>query len=83
MSKFAKERGELALSSNAQLDFVVHQLNTESYLGLAELQHATTPEEAAAVFEQYYERPASLADEATRGLQAAYIYTHFLRYVSC
>jgi RHS repeat-associated protein len=77
LSKFAKQHGESPLTTNAQLDFVVFQLRTESYLGLAPLQQSTTPQEAAAVFEQYYERPASLADEATRGSQAEYIYSHF------
>ena len=77
LSHFAKLHGESPLTTNAQLDFVVYQLKTEGYLGLAQLQRSTTPEEAAAVFEQYYERPSSLSDISAREAYTVYIYQHF------
>lgn len=83
LSTFAKQHGESPLTTNAQLDFVVHELNTESYLGLSQLQQATTPQQAAGDFEHGYERPASYSDELTRETQAEYIYDHFRNGGSC
>jgi hypothetical protein len=83
LSTFAKQHGESPLTTNAQLDFAVYELHTKSWLGYSLLQQATTPQQAAKIFEANFERPNSLSDEQTRADHAEYIYEHFRNGGSC
>jgi hypothetical protein len=56
LQAFAAQAGRDPWALDVQLDFLWHQLESESYLGLEQLRAATTIEDATVVFQNSFER---------------------------
>lgn len=57
--EFAGARGKEWSDYRTQLEFIDHELNNYGYLGGSDLRKASTPTEAALIFQRKYERPAT------------------------
>ena len=91
LREFAAKKGKLWSDFRTQLEFVDYELKTYSYLGGSALKAATTPTQAALVFQRLYEIPeltgkASPIDgkpqrhaEAKRVANAIKVYNTFTR----
>ena len=61
LKNFAKSKGKDYRDFDVQLAFIGNELNTSEKGALDALKKTTSPEEAARVFAQKYERPATVA----------------------
>ncbi|MDO3648256.1 phage tail tip lysozyme [Nocardia mangyaensis] len=61
LRRFAAERGGSEYDWRIQIDFISYELQHYEKTAYAHLQNARTPGEAAAVFDQYYERSDGMA----------------------
>lgn len=58
LEQFASHEGKPVTDWHVQVDFMMHELKTTESGAFARLQHAQTPAQAAAIFDQYFERSA-------------------------
>lgn len=61
LENFAKQEGKPVTDWHVQVDFMMHELKTSEKGAWNQLQNATTPQQAAAVFDKYYERSSGEA----------------------
>jgi hypothetical protein len=64
LERFAANQGKPVTEWRVQADFIMHELNTTESRAYTNLKAATTPEQAAKVFQSQYERSASLGNRA-------------------
>jgi hypothetical protein len=58
---FAHHEGKPVTDWHVQVDFMMHELQTKESGAWARLEHANTPQQAAAIFDQYFERSSGEA----------------------
>ncbi len=61
LEHFAAAQGKPVTDWHTQVDFMMHELKGSESGAFAKLQHAQTPQQAAAIFDQYFERSSGEA----------------------